>query len=368
MTAHTFETTPPNMLSAEPLTAHDQMTDLLSRRQFFDVEYDSFKNYDVGQAQTVLVEHWGDNNMHMVIDISDHPGGAFKYVSALGAVASMNPWETTAVAATAGNYGATLGQACLRFSKSAIAYTPRDLNPVKYHAMADSGMTIEPYYSNVEDAVKEARATCEQDVCLAQMHPFNNPNGVAALTYIGDQVIDQVVASRLDMSTYRTKFLVQRGGGSLLSAMAVSVSKAKQLRGLRGDASVWDVRPERNKEGGLDPLYDGLKVETPGSIAQSFLRDKRYVAGSYAVSRAATADAARAVVGRGGVSYEANALVGVGAYIEQRDKAKDTLFVSLLTGTNVPQEQVEELFDAPGLPQRNPGQSAMAVLGGYVRR
>jgi threonine dehydratase len=348
----------------EPVTADEWARDLAVRRQGFDTDFNGFEGYDVGQAEVVLVEPWKEHR-HVVLDVSDHPGNAFKYLSALGAMSRMPEDAEVAVAASAGNYAAAVGEAGMRFGRQTMTYMPRNPNQVKVAAAQSTGMTVEAEYDDVAHALRALRQDCEANTGMFEMHPFDNPNGIAALTYLGDQVLSRLVelqqAGHVDLNRYNVNILTQRGGGSLLTAMALANQKAKWA-GLWRHGSVTDVRPEVE----LDPLYDGLKVADPGRIAATFMRDRKYVGRTHLTSLAATADAARETFGRPGVEYEANALIGIGAYMEMREQAsRPTLFVSLLTGTNTPPEQTELLIETPGLRQ-SPNRLGHAALSGIV--
>jgi threonine dehydratase len=378
-----------SLLETTPLeTVHSPEADevammIIGCREELDRRFDNLEGYDIGQAELVLVENVGEHTS-VAIDISGHPGGAFKYVSALGGALMASEGTETAVTASAGNYSSALGEVCLRLGLQGVAYTPVDTNPTKLERMAAQNMQVHPAYENVQNAMPAAEHDGSTNEHWAFLHPYDNAYGIAALTNLADQVIVGLqkleLDGKLDLQAHDVQILVQRGGGSLLAAMAARIRQAKDMGILGENVTVHEVRPERLDDGSLDPEFDGLKVEEAGSNAEPLLNDTRYVAGTYTVSKEAVREAGRHVAKVTDVPYETNALAGLGMASALISTTKrPTVFVSLLTGRNADPVQrkaflgteEEPSSESPDVQAAAPSRvrlGGMALLGGQTQR
>lgn len=343
----------PRYGSLAPTDSHAVCDELLQRRNDLDRQHNNLESYPIGDAELVLHTSVGVHDS-VVIDISKHPGDAFKFVSALGGGLTLPEGVDTGLVPSAGNYSKAFSAVCKLIGKSGIAYVPEDVNPKKRADMVAQGMAVRPFYANVAEAIPAAWNDAQQDPSLAFMHPYDNPNGIAALTILADQVIGGLVKleadGQLDLQSKDVQILVQRGGGSLLAAMACRLYQAKAAGVLGENVTVHEVRPERRVDGSLDPAFDGLKVDKPGSYAAPILSDPDFVQGAYCVGQPAVADAMRQVAEVSGVTYETNALVGLAATHQVAPQTeRPTVFVSLLTGRNATSEQREAFLGMPGL-------------------
>jgi threonine dehydratase len=336
-----------------PTDANGVCKDIARRRDDLDTQFNNLEGYGIGAAELVLHAADGDNES-VVIDISGHPGDAFKFVSALGSSLTLPEEAQTGLVPSAGNFSKGFNQVCGVLGLRGVAYTPVNVNRVKARDMVANGMEVRPHYENVAEAIPAAWNDSQNDPTLAFMHPYDNPDGIAALTVLADQVIGGMLKleadSRLDLQQRDVQILVQRGGGSLITAVACRIHQAKAAGLLGPNVTVHEVRPETLADGSLDPEFDGLKVDEPGSYAAPVLRDQAFVEGTYYVSRPAVADAMRQVAEVSAVSYETNALVGLGAVRQVAPHtSRPTTFISLLTGRNATPEQRQAFMAMPGL-------------------
>ena len=365
----------PETYTAEPLAYTEAglvAAELSERRAMLDERFNGLEGYDIGEVRLVELADLPNGCKSAVLDISDHPGGAFKYASALGADLTLPEGTTTVAMMSAGNYASTQAQACKRLGLHGVAYMPANCNPTKKQSILDNGMDVVDTFDDVEAALPAAREAAAENEGWAFVHAYDSPNGIAALTVLADQVADELqalqVEGRVNLDDYQVDLLVQRGGGSLLAAMATRVKQLKDAGVLPAQVVVHDIRPERLEDGSLDSDFDGLKVNEPGSYAAALLQEPEYVAGSHTVSRQEVAAATRHLSGLTDVAYETNALAGMAAARRLAEQAeKPTLFVSLLTGRNVDPEQMDAFLKTEAEPVVSSGQVA-TFAGGVALR
>lgn len=296
-----------------------------------------------------------DGNTLVTMDVSGQQGGSFKYYSAVGALVCVSKGVQRVYTASAGNYSNSLGEACNLLELPLEAHVPSNLNAVKRDRMTALGIRIVDMYDDVPQAVEAADLKAEADSNGVFLHPYNNPDGIAGLTILTDQVLtvlgEMHYSGELNLRGHNVQYMTQRGGGSLIAAMATSVYAAKDAgMPYADDFSVEEVRPRRLANGSLNPFYDGLCVDKPGSYSAPFLVDESYVAGHHVVELSSVGNAALRAADYSAVQFESNALAGLGASLEQSQIVdRPTIFVSLLTGRNTTNEQQHALTTMPVL-------------------
>ena len=131
--------------------------DLLRRRDYLDERFNGFEGYELGDATVLEVTPESNDCLSVVVDISNHPGGAFKYASALGGVLTAPEGTHTVVMPSAGNYAGTCAEVCRRTPGiRGIAYVPSDCDPVKRKSMQDKGMEVRADFDSVAEAMPVA--------------------------------------------------------------------------------------------------------------------------------------------------------------------------------------------------------------------
>lgn len=313
-----------------------------------------FGDFSIGVVdRPMAVVNEGVGHQHqLAVDISGSAGGSFKDLSAQAGALMLPEGVEEVVVPSAGNYVNGAAVAAKKLGLKVVAFTPHSLklNPVKYGRLESQGVDVIADFTDVDEAIEAAEASGK-----AWLHPYDNPYGIAGLTLLAEQALRVTVQSLelsgVDFEDLPVELLVQKGGGSLATAFALA-KRRMQASGVFGDNfSLTTVRPEL-QNGELDQLYDGLKVKHIGNYAAAVLGNQSYVSGHFDAKRAGTADAARWVASKTPVSYEANALVGLGAAEELRRASDDpTVFVSYLTGRNADPGQRSELLNMPGLDQ-----------------
>lgn len=333
-----LEAEPYTGLSAEQLVADSAHWEIQRRRS--DVLDHQQTLEDMGLVRTELKEVPVPGSHRLfVLDESGQPGGAYKYYGAAYAVATAE--ASHVVTGTAGNFGACMAEAANRAGKQATAYVPKGASPFKVGLMEERGADVEAHGSNVVDSIAAAQRLVEaQPDTAAFLHPFDNPDSVAALTLMADRVLDGLQAAEatgsLNLRRDNVAVVMQRGGGSGLAALASRFAQERDYGTIGSNVQLHEARPERLPTNSLNPRFDGLAVDRPGDFVQPILEDKRYVQSTLQVGEAAVAEAARLLYARYGQTYEPSALVGLGAILEQMQQTKQpTVFVAILSGKNM---------------------------------
>ena len=366
---------------ADYMSAEGAYKTILECRTAVDRAIPDWSVWGATPPKLLSVEEFEEKDYVAVCDLSRQPGGAFKYLSAAAALATEGNEVERVYTGSAGNYSTALGEACLRKDVKLTAYTPADLSDAKREAMVALGIDIKAEYPDVAEANRMAREDSKNDPNGAYLHPYDNKHGIAGLTVLTDDVLRQLYEAHytgvVDLLGSNVEFLVQRGGGSLVSAVATAVHRAKRNgEELARNMAVVDVRPQRLTDGSLDPFYDGLRVEQPGSYAAALLGDRAFVERSVKVSEESVAKAARLIGQRTVTPYESNAMVGLAAAYElrperERTDGRPTVYVSLLSGRNTSPQQQAELTSLPTgddftQPQTSTSHSKV-WQGGFVR-
>lgn len=163
---------------------------------------------------------YGSNSVY--IKRADHlPGGCFKFLSAMNAVAELlDEGHDDLVFATAGSYGIGAGYAINTYGGNATAFVPNGSNPQKQEIMRELGVEVVELEdcNNFDEANEHARQHAEREG-VAYLHPFASRANIAGTGILGLELDEQLP----DM----THLAVQFGGGSLESGLG---SVVKQLR------------------------------------------------------------------------------------------------------------------------------------------
>jgi threonine dehydratase len=314
------------------------------------------------------------------VDGSMLPGKAFKYYSAATAVLwtkQDNPEVQRYVTGSAGNYSLALGAAATLLGLGAKAHTPSSLNPTKKAAMKAQSVDIDSNHKNVVDAVAAARREAAEDPEAAFLHPYNHPYGLKGLQLLARRAIYGLEELGVDLrGDTPVEWHWHSGGRSGLAATAVETYKQRWAKCIGRNFTLHEVRPKRLANGAVNPRYDGLAVDVPGTWAAPVVDDKRFVQGYHEVSDIDMAIAANMLRDRdpkGVLRYENSALVGLASVLKHA-KESDTpkAYVAVLTGGNVAPGSAR-FFDqvlnpgksnAPHPPARKPHRVANPGLSG----
>jgi threonine dehydratase len=300
-------------------------------------------------------------NRLFVVDASTLPGKAFKYYGAAPAVAwskEDNPEMQRVSTGSAGNFSLTMAEAAGVLGLGAEAHTPREVNPAKEKAMRDRGVEVKARYDNVMQAIEGARMEAEDDPETVFLHPFNHPYAIKGQQLLTRFVLNGLAEQGVDLQNGQQKRLLwQRGGGSGIAGASSEVFSQKEDGRVSDSFEVHEVRPVRLPGGQLNPRFDGLAVDRPGSWSAPLLKDERFVQGHQEVSEREVALAACLLVERdrnNELTAENSALVGLAAALaEIRQGAESTTYVTVLSGGNVApgsQEYFNDLLSIGAIP------------------
>lgn len=185
---------------------------------------------------------YGSNSV-LIMRADQLPGGCFKYLSAMTAVAEMvDGGHDEFTLATAGSYGIGVGYAINTFGGRATAFVPKDSNREKQEIMHGLGVDVVELEDchNFDEANEYARNYAEQEGS-AYLHPFASVPNIAGTGVLGLELTEQ--------SPDMTHLAVQFGGGSLANGMG---SVIKQLRP--------DVHVAAVQVAGCSPFADSLRL------------------------------------------------------------------------------------------------------------
>jgi len=356
-----------------PLTAMQTYDDIMERRVAIDAEHDGLADSGIREAD-VFVADLQDGNKLVLLDETTQRNNVFKTISAEGGVAVLGDEVTEVVTGSAGSFMMAVADPATRRNMQVTSFVPKPhlVNPLKLEAARENGIAVHADSDSVEEALVKAQAYVKNTPGAAFVHPYDNPSGVAALTIVGEHATNAVDKLRADgklPSDHEEEYLLQVGGGSLLGGVACWLYDNEPVV----NRTVRTARPNRKRNGSLDPRFDGLAVEVPGSIAMSLLTDRRFVQGQTVVHEASVADATRLLYRVNNRKlYEANALVGVAAVLQTLADYPDAppkTYVTVLTGSNADPAQHEYFMGLDGYEstlafqerQRNARRRAMAA-------
>jgi|GEM_PF-3463948 len=280
-----------------------------------------------------------------LVDASEQPGGAFKFYSAAPAALWSKqdmPELLRFVTGSAGNYSLALGAAAARLGIAAKAHTPRPpkLNQTKKAAMEAHGVDVESNHDNVVKAVMAARLEAAEDPTTAFLHPYNHPYGLKGLQLLARRAIRGLSELGVDLKgDTPVEWHWHSGGRSGLAATALEAYNQKVAGNIGDNLTVHEVRPKRLANGAVNPRYDGLAVDMPGSWAAPVVDDQRFVQGYHEVSDLDMAVAAQILRNRDPrrvLRYENSAVVGLASVIKQaKESDNPRTYIAVLTGRNV---------------------------------
>lgn len=292
-----------------------------------------------------------DTGRHVLLtqDETVQPGGNYKSNGAFWKVAQvLRDWPEVPgfYVGSAGNAGAGVVAAASAVGKHVTVETPDTLVASKRALLETPLSTVHSEHASVEQATAAALARAEAEGGVF-IHPYDDLDMIAGQSMVGMRAVlgllEQQDAEQLDLTRDPVTFLVQRGGGSLLTGVACAVYALKQA-GLAGDnVRVLEVRPEESED-----LYDGLKVAKPGHYAQSILDDSAFVQGTVYINDEATGRAANRLYKHYGKRFEPSGMAGVAAFEQLRANTPEpTVFVTVLSGANTSDEAFQYFAETP---------------------
>jgi threonine dehydratase len=182
---------------------------------------------------------YGSNRV--LVKRADHlPGGCFKFLSAVNAVAGLREegYEDFYVP-TAGSYGIGVGHAVQIHGGRARAVMPEGANPEKRQLMGEMGVEVLEYGDNFDQADAYARQLAEESDGK-YLHPFASTRNLAATGVLGLELGEQ--------SPDMTHLALQVGGGSLFGGAG------PVIKGLRPDVQLGAFQVT-----GCSPFVDSLR-------------------------------------------------------------------------------------------------------------
>lgn len=168
------------------------------------------------------------------------PGGCFKFLSAMNAVAGLREagLEDFYVP-TAGSYGIGVGHAVQTYGGRARAVMPVGSNPKKQQLMRELGVEVLEHGDNFDQADGHARRLAEENDG-EYLHPFASVRNLAATGLLGEELSEQ--------SPDMTHLVLQVGGGSLFGGAGAVVKE------LRPDVQIGALQVT-----GCSPFVDSLR-------------------------------------------------------------------------------------------------------------
>lgn len=331
-----------------------------SSHETFQSLKEAWSEYLPGQTEADLDLHYtqleplAGTGRHTVLalDETQQPGNNFKSNGMRWKIQRLMQQQShleRLYIGSAGNAGAALASAGSAFGLDVIVDAPESLVSSKKALLNQYGSTVNAVHDSVEAATSAAAGRAAEDSLGAFVHPYDDIDAIAGQGMIGLRALEGLLtmqtSGQLDLQKDPVTFLVQRGGGSLLTGIACAVHE-KKLQGLFGDnVRVTEVRPEESVH-----MYDGLNVVEAGTIARSVIEDREFVHDSISVNDEETGRAAQLLRRRygPGILFEPSAMIGVSAFQKLRASTeKPTTFVTVLSGSNTSREVFTQFLDVP---------------------
>ena len=258
--------------------------------------------------------------------------GSFKVRGAYVRMARLTPQERErgVVAASAGNHAQGVALAAAALGISAVVYMPADVALPKLEATQNYGAEVRLWGSNVDEALREARAVSRQTGRVF-IHPFDHPDVIAGQGTIGPEILEKVP----DVRTV----LVPVGGGGLLAGILRGLERPGEPVRVVGVQAVGAAAYPPSIEAGhpvslarTSTIADGIAVGTPGDVAFGIVREAG--AEVRAVSDEQISRALLAVMERSKLVVEPSAATGVAAVLDSPGDFEPPVVI-VLSGGNV---------------------------------
>jgi threonine dehydratase len=272
------------------------------------------------------------------------PTRAFKVRGALAKVAELEAAGRMGrlVTASSGNHGLAVAYAGQRFGRPVTVFVPEGASPLKVAAIREQGAEVV-----VGGTVFElnGRALAEVDRIDGEwVHPFDDPAVIAGQASVGREIAEALPAV--------AQVVAPIGGGGLASGVAVGLAMyAPQARlvGVQMDGA--DAMLRSVAEGRVVTLErvatiaDGLR---PGTVSERTLR----IVGGLAqtllrLTDDALAPAMHTLLTRDRVLCELSGAAAVAALLGGAVPGGDGPVVAIVSGANVPEEDVLRALEAP---------------------
>jgi threonine dehydratase len=181
--------------------------------------------------------------------------GSFKPRGVLNKLATLTPEEKRrgVISISAGNHAQALAYAAAVERIDALVVMWQTASPMKIAAARGYGATIDTEAPDIPTAF-ERLDELVASTGRTLVHPYDDPLVMAGQGTVGLEIVEDMP----DVDVV----LVQVGGGGLVSGIATAV------RGLRPDARVIAVEPERSRA-----LYESLKAGEPVTVEAASIAD-----------------------------------------------------------------------------------------------
>lgn len=247
---------------------------------------------------------------------------------------------------SAGNAGAAAVEAARRRGLWVVVQTPKSLVQSKRELLESENSEVHAVHDSVEASTDAAKTRASADEHGLFMHAYDDLDTIAGQGLVAKRAIASLLQrqelGRVDLQRERVAFLIQRGGGSLITGFACALQEAKK-DGVFGDnVELYEVRPSESSD-----RYDGLRVKAPGKYAQAILDDPCYVNGTVCINDFDTGRAAGDAGRHFHKRFEPSGLAGVAAFEHLRDSSEPATFVTVLSGSNTTSEGYAYFADAP---------------------
>ncbi len=264
-------------------------------------------------------------------------------LSVIGDIAKSDKNVKKIVAASAGNYGLAIAEACKRNKIDSVIFVPEDANISKVERIKLSGSEVVKIGRDFDDAKLNAKKYAE-DTDLLFLEDGKLPGMHIGAETIGTEIVD----SNFDY------VFVPIGNGSLISGIGKAIkdkNKDTKIIGLVPSESPSMFLALNNKDyenQTADTIADGLSVRVP--VLDSVNRVKEFIDDVLLVEETLLIRSMKSFIDYENMLVEPSSAITLAGFFEYRDKFPDLSKICfVITGSLVDPRMVDEIISQEGL-------------------
>ena len=264
-------------------------------------------------------------------------------LSVIGDIVKSDRNVKKIVAASAGNYGLAIAEACKRNKIDSVIFVPEDANISKVERIKLSGSEVVKIGKDFDDAKLNAKKYAE-DTDLLFLEDGKLPGMHIGAETIGTEIVD----SEFDY------VFVPIGNGSLISGIGKAIkdkNKCTKIIGLVPSESPSMFLALNNKDyenQTADTIADGLSVRIP--VLDSVNRVKEFIDDVLLVEEKLLMRSMKSFIDHENMLVEPSADITLAGFFEYRDKFPDLSKICfVITGSLVDPRMVDEIISQKGL-------------------
>ena len=264
-------------------------------------------------------------------------------LSVIGDIVKSDRNVKKIVAASAGNYGLAIAEACKRNKIDSVIFVPEDANISKVERIKLSGSEVVKIGKDFDDAKLNAKKYAE-DTDLLFLEDGKLPGMHIGAETIGTEIVD----SEFDY------VFVPIGNGSLISGIGKAIkdkNKCTKIIGLVPSESPSMFLALNNKDyenQTADTIADGLSVRIP--VLDSVNRVKEFIDDVLLVEEKLLMRSMKSFIDHENMLVEPSAAITLAGFFEYRDKFPDLSKICfVITGSLVDPRMIDEIISQKGL-------------------